>query len=138
MHIPYLLTLSYGWTKFAIYQNIAAVILLVPSMIWATIHYGAIGAAWIWLILNAGYVFISVHFLYRRLLVTEKWRWYRDIAVSSMAVFLVGRLCVLLLPEGLSNIPELVLLLTSGILMVGTAWLFSPSLQRYFFGEGNL
>ncbi|MDD1606610.1 MAG: oligosaccharide flippase family protein, partial [Methylococcaceae bacterium] len=56
MHIPYLLTLSYGWTKFAIYQNIAAVILLVPSMIWATIHYGAIGAAWIWLILNAGYV----------------------------------------------------------------------------------
>jgi O-antigen/teichoic acid export membrane protein len=76
MYIPYYLMLAYGWTKFTLYQNIIAVILLVPAMVWATINYGAIGAAWIWLILNACYFLIGIHFMYRRLLVTEKWRWY--------------------------------------------------------------
>jgi len=135
MNIPYMLTLAYGWTKFAVYQNTIAVILLVPSIIWATLRYGAIGSAWIWLILNTCYVLVGVHFLYRRLLITEKWRWYgKDLLVPGMAVLFVGGFCVCVFPEGLSKIPELVLLITSGILMVGTAWLVSSSLPSYAFG----
>ncbi len=136
MHIPYLLTLAYGWTKFAVYQNIIAVVLLVPSIIWATLRYGAIGSAWIWLILNAGYILIGVHFLYRRLLVTEKWRWYReDMLIPSVAVLLVGGFCVFVFPEGLSNISELGLLLISGMLIVGATWLVSSALPYYSLRE---
>jgi O-antigen/teichoic acid export membrane protein len=134
-NIPHLLTVAYGWTRLVVYQNIVAVVLFVPSIIWATIHYGAIGAAWIWLILNVSYVLIGIHFMYRRLLVTEKWRWYRkDLLVPSIAVLFTGGFCVFLFPEGLSKILELVLLLISGILMVTSAWLFSPSLPHYSFG----
>jgi len=136
MHIPYLLTLAYGWTRFGVYLNIIAVLLLVPAIIWATLYYGAMGAAWIWVILNAGYVLISTHFLYRRLLATEKWRWYgKDLLVPSMTVFFIGLFCVFMFPKGLSKISELVFFLTSGILMVLVAWLVSSDLPRYSFKE---
>ena len=133
MHIPYCLTIAYGWTKFAIYQNIIAVILLIPSVILAAIHYGAIGAAWIWLILNAGYILISVHFLYRRLLPTEKWRWYReDIFIPSIVVLFVGGLCVYWFPQWLTGLPELIWLLINTVLIVAATWLASSNLPRYF------
>ncbi|OTE95254.1 polysaccharide biosynthesis protein [Crenothrix sp. D3] len=139
MHIPYMLTLAYGWTKFSVYSNTVAVVLLVPSMIWATLNYGVMGAAWIWVILNSGYVLISVHFLYRRLLTTEKWRWYgKDILIPSFTVLCTGGFCVFIFPEGLSKIAELVLLLLSGILMVASAWLVSPFIPRYPLGGRKL
>jgi O-antigen/teichoic acid export membrane protein len=139
MHTPYILTLAYGWTRLGVYQNIIAVVLLVPSVIWATLRYGAIGSAWIWLILNGGYVLIGANFMYRRLLVTEKWRWYgKDMLVPGMAVLFTGGFCVFVFPEGLSKIAELVLLLFSGILMVASAWLVLPSLPHYFLGGRKL
>ncbi len=86
MTIPYMLQLAYGWSSFAAWMNLVAVSVLVPAILWVTPRYGAIGAAWIWVILNAGYVFIAIHFMHRRLLPEEKWRWYfRDIALPVLA-----------------------------------------------------
>lgn len=39
-------------------------------------RYGGEGAAWAWVGLNAGYLLIGVHFMYRRILRGEKWSWY--------------------------------------------------------------
>jgi O-antigen/teichoic acid export membrane protein len=130
MNIPYLLSLAYGWAKFAVYLNFVAVILLIPAMIWATLHYGAIGAAWIWLILNAGYILVGVHFLYRRLLTSEKWQWYKNLLISITGVFLVGKVCALLLPTELNKIAELTGILISGGLMVSMAWWLSPDIKK--------
>ncbi|MCX7068113.1 MAG: oligosaccharide flippase family protein [Methylococcales bacterium] len=129
MHIPYFLTLAYGWTKFALYQNIIAVILLVPSTIWASLHYGAIGAAWIWVILNAGYVLIAVHFLYRRLLVTEKWRWYgKDIILPTLGAGVITWLCMLVQPAVESKLIWLAWLSITGVFIVAGAWIASSKL----------
>ena len=135
MHIPHLLTLAYGWTRFGVYLNIIAVILLVPSMIWATLRYGAIGSAWIWVILNAGYILIGVHFMYRRLLVTEKWRWYgRDIILPMLATILITKLSLIIQPTIETNSIWLVWLFATGIIMVATAWMASSgSSQVYKF-----
>ncbi|MDD1606994.1 MAG: hypothetical protein LUQ18_00490, partial [Methylococcaceae bacterium] len=138
MHIPYLLTLAYGWTRFGVYLNIIAVLLLVPAVIWATLYYGAMGAAWIWVILNAGYVLISTHFLYRRLLVTEKWRWYgKDLCLPMLGSVVIAWLCVLVQPTVETKLMELVWLLITGVFMVATAWTasseFSPLRKFYRF-----
>jgi O-antigen/teichoic acid export membrane protein len=99
MYIPYNITLAYGWTKFSLYQNIIAVFLLIPSMIWATMRYGAMGAAWIWLILNASYFLIGIHFMYKRLLITEKWRWYGyDIMLPMLGASVVTWLSTFVQP----------------------------------------
>jgi cytochrome b subunit of formate dehydrogenase len=55
-----------------------AVLFIVPAVLWAVPRFGAIGAAWAWLALNVGYVFVSMHFMHQKLVPGEKWRWYRD------------------------------------------------------------
>lgn len=86
MFVPYSTQLAHGWTGFAVRMNIVAVVLVVPVILWAVPRYGAIGAAWAWLALNVGYVLIAIHFMHRRLLPNEKWRWYGDAIFKPLIV----------------------------------------------------
>ncbi|MFH1635961.1 MAG: oligosaccharide flippase family protein, partial [Chloroflexota bacterium] len=86
MWIPYQTQLAYGWTSLPLKVNIFAVAVIVPALLWATPKYGAIGAACVWVGLNVGYVTITIYFMHRRLLPTEKWRWYwQDVAMPLIA-----------------------------------------------------
>lgn len=92
MHLPYALQLSYGWTRLALYQNIVAVAFVVPATWWAAHHYGGVGAALVWLGLNAGYIAIGIPIMHRRLLPEAMKRWYiEDILPPILAsVFSAG------------------------------------------------
>jgi O-antigen/teichoic acid export membrane protein len=98
MHLPYALQLSHGWTRLALVQNIVSVAILVPATWWAARHYGAVGAACIWVALNLGYVAVGIPVMHRRLLVGEMKAWYvRDIlppVAASVAVAGLGRLLI--------------------------------------------
>lgn len=89
--MPYQLQLAYGWTKFGIKVNAIAVTLLIPAIFLVTPHYGAVGAAWVWALLNTGYLIVGMHFMYKKLLPSEKWAWYwQDITKQTMfAVFVM-------------------------------------------------
>jgi hypothetical protein len=76
IHIPYALQLASGWTRLTMYNNAIALCLLAPATFLLARRFGAIGAASVWLILNAGYIFINVPLMHRRLLVLDQWRWY--------------------------------------------------------------
>lgn len=84
MNVPYMLQLAHGWTGFAVRMNLVAIIIIVPAVLLVVPRYGAIGASWVWVALNAGYVLIGVHFMYRRLLTEQKWRWYRQSVASPL------------------------------------------------------
>ena len=86
MHIPYLAQLAYGWTSLTFYQNLVSVMVLVPLMVLLTQLYQGIGAAYVWVILNAGYVLISIHIMHRRILKNAKWDWYiYDVGLPTVA-----------------------------------------------------
>lgn len=95
MNVPYALQLANGWTRLAFYQNAIAVALLMPLLIWAANRYGGVGAASIWIAVNAGYVTVGVQIMHTRLLRGEKRAWYvRDVGkplIGALAVVLVGR-----------------------------------------------
>lgn len=95
MHMPYALQLAHGWTSLALYQNITAVIVLAPLIYFASLHWGAVGAVSCWIALNAFYLLVVNHFMHRRLLRAEKWRWYSNDLfkplLSVVGVCLVGR-----------------------------------------------
>ncbi|WP_295583902.1 oligosaccharide flippase family protein [uncultured Lamprocystis sp.] len=74
--IPYQTQLAHGWTSLAVRINTVSVLFIVPAILWITPHYGPIGAAWVWTTFNACYVLIGIHFMHRRILIHEKWRWY--------------------------------------------------------------
>ncbi len=78
MWIPYQIQLAHGLTNLMVRMNVVAVAVFVPAILWATSRFGVEGAAWIWLALNACYVFIGIHFMYLRILNTEKWSWYKQ------------------------------------------------------------
>ena len=92
MWIPYQCQLAHGWTSLTIKTNFVAVAVLVPAIFWVVPHYGAVGAAWIWVALNAGYVVIAIQFMHRRLIPHEKWRWY----FADVLLPIVGSISVML------------------------------------------
>jgi O-antigen/teichoic acid export membrane protein len=89
MTIPYQLLIATGWTKFAFIQNTIAAILVVPLLIWLAYTYGAIGAAFVWLVLNASYIFISQPLIHRRLLKSELQTWYLNDTLFPMIPSLI-------------------------------------------------
>jgi O-antigen/teichoic acid export membrane protein len=78
MTMPYHAQLAYGWTGLAIRINVIAVVLIVPAIFLVVPAYGAVGAAIVWVCLNIGYCVFGVHFMYQKIMTTEKWRWYRE------------------------------------------------------------
>jgi O-antigen/teichoic acid export membrane protein len=76
MMTPYLLTLAFGWTRFSFYQNLIAAIILVPLLFWWTHLYGALGATFVWLIINVFSTLISVPLIHKRILPGQTKKWY--------------------------------------------------------------
>jgi O-antigen/teichoic acid export membrane protein len=76
LHIPNALQLSQGWTRLILICNSVAVFFLIPGMIFATMNWGAMGAAILWIALNVTFVCVIPLFMHRRLLAAEKPGWY--------------------------------------------------------------
>ncbi|MGD0340085.1 MAG: oligosaccharide flippase family protein [Bacteroidales bacterium] len=86
MNPPYALQLAFAWTKLPFYNNLIAVFLFVPLIIYLTSHYGAVGAAIAWLVLNMGMFFFYIPIMHSRLLCKEKWNWYwQDVILPIVA-----------------------------------------------------
>ncbi len=99
MNIPYFLTLTYGWTKIAFYQNLGLLIIMIPLTIFLSIQYGAIGGALTWAIVNTVYFFITPTLIHNKILKTEKVKWYWNdnlkIIIPCVIAFMVFKILVI-------------------------------------------
>ena len=136
LNLPYALQLAHGRTRFAFYTNVLAVALLVPTIIWATTRYGALGAALTWVALNCGYVFIGLPLMHKWLLVGELKRWYLvDVGLpmlASLAVALLGRWWF---PAQAASVPMVFwLLFVSVATLLAAVWAVPFTRRRYVRG----
>lgn len=116
MNIPYGLQLAHGWTRLALSANTIALLTLAPMIVFMTFQFGALGAASVWVILNGGYVFISIHFMHRRLLPREKWIWYwHDVSLPLIASLLVSGLGRILIDGNISQFMTIIYLIVISI-----------------------
>lgn len=130
MVMPYHMQLAHGWTSLTIRINIIAVALMIPSIIVVVPIFGAIGAAWIWVALNAGYVFIGVHFMYKRIISAEKLNWYlNDLLLPLTVAFFSAKLCRWIFSVQFGFTGELAVLVGTSIVVL-TASSFSTSFVR--------
>lgn len=91
MGIPYYYQMVYGWTNLLLKSNAIAVTFLAPAILVVAPRYGAVGTAWVWLCLNLIYSPGIIHFMHKRLLPGEKWRWYiADTFAPLAGSFAVG------------------------------------------------
>lgn len=80
--IPYQMQLAHAWTSLGVKMNIVAIIFIVPAIVWIAPRYGALGVAWVWVVLNCAYLFLGMHFMFRKIMRGEKWTWYfNDVAI---------------------------------------------------------
>ncbi len=134
MHIPYMLTLAYKWPSFFVRVNLVAVIVFVSLMFFITPIYGAIGAGWIWVSLNVGYLLIAAPFIFKRLLVTEMWTWYRvDIFQPVVASALMAVTLYYLNIRFSSGFFELLRILASGMLIAFASILAVSDIRSKLF-----
>jgi O-antigen/teichoic acid export membrane protein len=104
LNMPAALQLAYGWTSLGVYANTVAVIVLVPLLIVMTLHFGAIGAAFAWFLLNFGYFLFTVYLLHRKILKGHLMQWYvEDVGKPAAIVLLV----VIFFRQFLPNMLEL-------------------------------
>ncbi len=90
MTLPYALQLSHGWTSIGLRINLFLIVALVPAIYFMATHYGPIGAASVWILLNGIYMLIGLPFTHQRLLRGEMWSWFvKDVAPPLAVVLLV-------------------------------------------------
>lgn len=91
MNLPTSLQLSYGWTRLVLMTNVVAVLILAPLLYDVARRHGGLGAAWIWLLLNVGYVAFTLQLMHRRLLRGQLVRWLlADVGAPLAAVVAVA------------------------------------------------
>jgi O-antigen/teichoic acid export membrane protein len=131
MWMPYHCQLAHGWTSLTLKINTVAVVLLVPAFFWVIPKYGAAGAAWAWVALNAGYVLVAIQLMHRKLMQHEKWRWYlADIISPFAAAVLVTLLVKVVHPMNYQNrVTSLAVLTLTGTLGAAASILAAGSLR---------
>ena len=131
MHMPYALQLANGWTGLTIKINTAAVLVLVPALLWVVPKFGAVGAAWVWVLLNTGYLMIGIGLMHRRLLPDEKWRWYKeDVAAPLSAALLAASLCWWAMPDDLGRLGSFGWIVISSSLVLAATALAATMVRR--------
>jgi len=131
MSIPHSAQMAHGWTSLIVKVNIVAVAITVPAILWVVPRYGAEGAAWVWVALNAGYVLIGVQFMYRRIMRAEKWFWYlQDVLVPLTAAGLVVVLIKNLWPQQVTTILQASLLVVALVIALGASGLAANQVRR--------
>lgn len=91
MHLPYFAQLAFGITKIGFWQNVIAIIFLIPFMIYATLHYGAVGGALSWVILNFSYTIFGLQIMHRMILKGELKKWYLvDVGLPLLLAIIIN------------------------------------------------
>lgn len=119
MFAPYALQLAYGRTKLYLLNQVFALLVSIPATILFARAYGGVGAAIVWVAVNAAVMVITVSIMHRDLLANEKWRWLvNDLILPLVAVGLIGAICRYLFIETTLPVWSLVQLLSIYILLV--------------------
>ena len=77
-YMPSVFQWASGWTSITTKTYCLAFLLMIPTIYLGFVAGGAAGALLGWGIVRIAQTFVQVEFMHRKLLIGEKWRWYRD------------------------------------------------------------
>lgn len=139
MWLPYQLQLAHGWTGLTVKVNAVAVAILIPAIVWITPLYHALGAAWVWVVLNVGYVLVGIALMHRRILPGEKWRWYlQDTVNPLLAGAATAWVCRLAMPADPGRFAEMFMLLASAAAIAAAAALAAPAIREALWRRASM
>jgi O-antigen/teichoic acid export membrane protein len=105
---PFYIQYARGQLYFHIVGNVLLAILLLPAVVYAATNYGAVGAGWVWVAVNALYLSIWVAYVHHKLVRGLHLSWLRDdIARIIVPLILVGGLIAWFRPHPDSRVGHL-------------------------------
>jgi hypothetical protein len=124
MFLPFTLQLAYGWTSLGLKITIVLTVIVVPAVWFMAKHYGPIGAAYAFLLLQLINMVIGVPLTHRRLLRGEMTKWFlHDIGPPLTASVLIVGMARILITTPMSPIMTLgVLLLVLLAALLAATW----------------
>jgi O-antigen/teichoic acid export membrane protein len=96
---PYYLQYAKGNLRLHLIGNALFVLLLIPSVVWAAIHFGMTGAGWAWLLANAVYFVLWTPLVHDKFApgLHKGWLWF-DIACPAILPLTAGALAKQFMP----------------------------------------
>jgi O-antigen/teichoic acid export membrane protein len=111
MVIPFVLQLSFGWTRLGFYLNLIGVFIIIPTMIWLVSIYESLGACYVWVMLYTGQFVVMIHLMHQRILTEEKHKWYvEDVLKPLLAPLIIYSAARIFIDETFST-PLLIMVL---------------------------
>jgi O-antigen/teichoic acid export membrane protein len=131
--LSYLYLLAKGNTRFTLIQNTITSIIIVPLLLWLTKQYGAYGASFSWLIINAGILFIGMPVFHKYYMKNELARWY--IKVIGPPLIISGLLAFGAKRFQMQILPHINIIYFGGLLLIILAiyWIIIPELRHFLF-----
>lgn len=131
MNLPYALQLAYGWTSIGLKITVFMSIIVVPALWFAVSHYGPVGAAYVFVGLQATNMLIGLPLTHRRLLRHELTRWLlQDLGPPLVASIVVVGLARAAMSSRLSPLAVLSTLFAVLLAAMAAAALVAPLIRR--------
>lgn len=131
---PYYLQYAKGDLKLHMIGNLIFVFLLIPSLIWATLQFGMIGAGWAWLTSNLIYFILWVPLVHKCFARGLHWPWLiGDIISIGAPVSIVALLLYQVLFWPTERLAVTVQVCVIAILLLGVACLSSDNVRTHLF-----
>jgi O-antigen/teichoic acid export membrane protein len=127
------LQMAYGWLRPLFYTRLAGLVVAGPLLFLLSARFGMIGAATAWLVVYVGYLTITPHFVFRRLLPHDKTEWYaKDIGVPVVVAFVSVGAWRALIPVPAAPVSmSLYLTLTFGVTSIAVL-VCMPRMRAFF------
>lgn len=142
LRMPSLAQVAYGWTSLAFRWNLIAVTIQVLLLVYVTPRYGAIGAAWIWLVLNASGFVVVTTVMFRRIFASERRAWLTvDIARPMLSALCVAAVAKWLAPGTMGPYSRLIFLVAVSGSVLSAAAIAAPTilaLLRHYQARASL
>jgi O-antigen/teichoic acid export membrane protein len=90
MHVPHVLQLAFGWSSLGAGVNAIALVVVAPATVVLSLRWGGVGAAAVYIGLNAAALLLAMARMHRRVLPGELPRWYRRVLLPALAVAAAG------------------------------------------------
>ena len=130
MHVPHVMQLAFGWSSLGAGVNAIALVVVVPATVALSLRWGGVGAAAVYVGLNAAALLVAMTRMHRRVLPGELPRWYGRLLPPAMAVAVVAGTSRAVMPETLGVAGHLAWLLGTGALAAGVALVAAGGVRR--------
>ncbi len=138
MMLPFALQLSFGWTRLNFISNCICSAVLIPALIVLVQSYGALGACFVWVALYVFQFTVLIHFMHKRILKREKWKWYlNDIIMPVILPLIIMSLSKIFIDDGIDIIHLIGVLSSSLILSIFASAMSASYVRKFLFAKIN-